>query len=279
MGFANGLGVGSFRIGGGLALLWTREITVKLESCDKLHIDVTVLDPESQSAIWRFIGFYGEPKREMRYRSWDCLKYLNTQSDLPWLCAGDFNEVLEAQEQFGGQVRPERQMEGFREAVQVCGFSDLGFIGLPYTWDNRQQGNDNIKVRLDRGLASSSFLNIFRDTKVWHVQTTESDHCCLILECVKGRLRRRRGRRRFRYENMWRRDPSYLRLVESAWQNPGDQVSLGQLSGHLENLGRSLSEWDHCTFGSVHKKLAGLRKQLEQIRGRSLGTGPSNEER
>jgi hypothetical protein len=65
------------------------------------------------------------------------LKYLNTQSDLPWLCAGDFNEVLEAQEQVGGQVQSERQMEGFREAVQICGFLDLGFIGLPYTWDTQ----------------------------------------------------------------------------------------------------------------------------------------------
>lgn len=46
------------------------------------------------------------------------------------------------------------------------GFMDLGFIGLPYTWDNRQQGNDNVKVRLDRGLASSAFLEMFNDVKV-----------------------------------------------------------------------------------------------------------------
>jgi hypothetical protein len=60
-------------------------------------------------------------------------------------------------------------MEGFREAVQVCGFMDLGFIGLPYTWDNRQQGNDNVKIRLDRGLVSSAFLEMFNDVKVWYV--------------------------------------------------------------------------------------------------------------
>jgi hypothetical protein len=47
------------------------------------------------------------------------MRYLNTSSDLSWLCAGDFNEVLEAHEQFGGQQRPERQMDGFRDAVQA----------------------------------------------------------------------------------------------------------------------------------------------------------------
>ena len=102
LGFAHGLGVGSFGRGGGLALLWSRDIDVKLQSCGKLHIDVAVLDPVSKIARWRFTGFYGESRRELRYKSWDCLRYLNTQSDLPWLCAGDFNEVLEAHEQFGG---------------------------------------------------------------------------------------------------------------------------------------------------------------------------------
>lgn len=60
-------------------------------------------------------------------------------------------------------------MDGFREAVNLCGFTDLGFIGLPYTWDNRQQGVHNIKVRLDRALANGAFTDMFTDSKVWHV--------------------------------------------------------------------------------------------------------------
>jgi len=60
LGMAGGFGVGSFGRGGGLALLWSNEVEVKLESYNKLHIDVTVtLSPEVQ---WRFTGFYGESK-------------------------------------------------------------------------------------------------------------------------------------------------------------------------------------------------------------------------
>jgi hypothetical protein len=55
----------------------------------------------------------------------------------------------------------------------ICGFTDLGYIGLPYTWDNRQEAGDrNVKVRLDRGLANDPSLNLFRQVKVWHVQNT-----------------------------------------------------------------------------------------------------------
>lgn len=77
--------------------------------------------------------------------------------------------MLDAQEQLGGVTRTEHQMDGFRDAVTACDFVDLGFIGLPYTWDNRHQGDRNIKVRLDRGLATSAFVDLFSEIKVWHV--------------------------------------------------------------------------------------------------------------
>lgn len=189
LGFAYGLGVGSIGRGGGLALLSKDDVDVRLQSLDKLHIDVAVLDPISKVEKWRFTGFYGEAWRELRYRSWACLELLQGRSSLPWLCVGDFNEVLHASEQFGGAGRTERQMEGFKDAV--CGFTDLEFIGLPYTWDNRQEGDHNIKVRLDRGFATDPFLNLYREVKVWNVQTTVSDHSCLVVECLEHSLSRR----------------------------------------------------------------------------------------
>jgi hypothetical protein len=161
LGFAHGLGVGSLGRGGRLALLWREEVQIRLQCLDKLHIDVAVIDPVTKVDKWRFTGFYGESRRELRYRSWDCLNLLNNRSSLPWLCAGDFNEILHASEQFGGAGRSERQMEGFRGAVANCGFTDLGFIGLPYTWDNRQDAYHNVKVRLDRGLATDPFLDLY----------------------------------------------------------------------------------------------------------------------
>jgi len=90
--------VGSFGIGGDLVLLWTRDIEVKVQSYDKLHIDVEIWDPGSQRAAWRFTDFYGESRRELRYRSWDLLKLLQSRGSLPWLCVGDFNEILDAGE-------------------------------------------------------------------------------------------------------------------------------------------------------------------------------------
>ena len=78
LGFPNGVGVGSYGHGGGLALLWSKEIEVNLKSYDKLHIDVEIWYSGSQRAAWRFTGFYGESRSELRYRSWDLLKLLQS---------------------------------------------------------------------------------------------------------------------------------------------------------------------------------------------------------
>ena len=78
----------------------------------------------------------------------------------------DFNEVLDNTEHFGEHERAEWQMAGFRDAVDDCNLGDLGYSGLPYTWDNRKEGSRNVKVRLDRGLANEKFLDKFGATTV-----------------------------------------------------------------------------------------------------------------
>ncbi|XP_070660430.1 uncharacterized protein [Malus domestica] len=62
----------------------------------------------------------------------------------------DFNEILQAHEQEGGNIRHDRQMEGFRGAVEQCRLVDLGFTGNKFTWFTTRGGG--IKVRLDRAL-------------------------------------------------------------------------------------------------------------------------------
>lgn len=76
---------------------------LKLQSYNKMHIDIYVINLESGEELWRFTGFYRESKRELRYKSWDRLQLLKSKSSLPWLCASDFNEVLDPSEHFGVQ--------------------------------------------------------------------------------------------------------------------------------------------------------------------------------
>lgn len=54
-------------------------------------------------------GFYGEPKTSRRGEVWDSLLTLNHHSEVPWLCAGDFNELIRQDEKLGEAIRSHGQ--------------------------------------------------------------------------------------------------------------------------------------------------------------------------
>ena len=65
------------------------------------------------------------------------MERLSHRSNLPWVCMGDFNEIMHAKEKEGGGVRPVRQMRAFCEAINKCQLRDLGYVGSDFTWSRR----------------------------------------------------------------------------------------------------------------------------------------------
>lgn len=56
---------------------------------------------------WRFTGIYGEAQAELKYKTWELLRSLHSEvtGSIPWLCVGDFNEILFHHEKEGGVPR------------------------------------------------------------------------------------------------------------------------------------------------------------------------------
>ena len=140
----------------------------------KNHID-SIIDKGSSEA-WRFTGFYGKPDTQKRKESWDLLCLLNRRFDLPWLYAEDFNEIVSGLEKLGGSSRSQVQMQLFREAINECGFLDLGLSGYQFTWQKHFSNGHSIWERLDRCLANNDWLIKFAGSKVHHLHCSTSDH-------------------------------------------------------------------------------------------------------
>ena len=70
---------------------------------------------------------------------------------------GDFNETLYASEHFSKIARSETHMRAFRTVMDEVSMQDLGWSGTPYTWDNQQAGEANVKARLDRAFGNEDF--------------------------------------------------------------------------------------------------------------------------
>lgn len=84
------------------------------------------------------------------------------QSGRPWLCLGDFNEILASNEKCGGVERHQRCMNDFRDALDYCELRDIGFEGDPYTWRNHSRElSTYICERLDRATVNNDWCNAF----------------------------------------------------------------------------------------------------------------------
>ncbi|KAL4609732.1 hypothetical protein ACB092_08G002500 [Castanea dentata] len=160
---------------------------------------------------WRFTKFYGEPDTSNRHESWEKSRRLKNRFTLPWLCAGDFNEILKADEKLGGRFRPIRQMEASREVLDECEFKDLGYVGGKYTWYRGSRGGNTIWERLDRAAATTDWIEKFPATKVVHLECGSLDHKPIIIlpKGINGLL--------IKEEKMWKQRSREL------WPQEGDQ--------------------------------------------------------
>jgi hypothetical protein len=217
---------------GGLALFWDENIQVDLLAIDDRYIDVSVREDMS-SDPWRATFIYGKPRVEDRYRMWEILQRLKTRSTDPWVVIRDFNETMWQYEHLSENKRGERQMAEFRETLDFCGLRDLGFSGTPWTYDNRKTGARNVKVRLDRGVASQDWLNHFSDASITHLTSPFSDHCPLLLKVQQVTDAINGGKQRY-YEIMWERDGSLGEHIHQAWRGENAHGDLGHISVALK---------------------------------------------
>jgi hypothetical protein len=177
---------------------------------------------------------------------------------------GDFNEAMWQEEHFSLSKRSERLMRDFRELLSHCDLHDIGFVGSAWTFDNKRKGDHNVKVRLDRAVATSAWTACFPEYRLRHISSSRSDHCPLLLsaeQATNGRLQRPIRR----YEIAWEREPSLAATVEEAWSRRVPSQDLGDVNIALRDVMGSLYSWKTKCFKSVAKELERMRSQLENL--------------
>ena len=85
--------------GGKFALLWKKDIMVDVQTSSDSHIDAVV--DQGMNDAWQTTGFYGNPNLASREDSWSLLRELSCHFSLPWVCIGDFNEIIRVEEKQG----------------------------------------------------------------------------------------------------------------------------------------------------------------------------------
>jgi hypothetical protein len=108
-------------------------------------------------------------------------------------------------------------MLDFREVLSFCDLHDLVFYGLPWTNDNKQSGDRNVRVRLDRVVAFPSWTDWFPDAKPKHHVSVSSDHCHVFLDLDQVNEPWQQ-KKILRYEIMWEREESLPCEIKEVWE-------------------------------------------------------------
>jgi hypothetical protein len=172
---------------------------------------------------------------------------------------GDFNEAMWQHEHLSSTKRNERQMENFREVLSDCNIHDLGFTGLPWTYNNKQKGRNNVRVRLDRAVACPGWTDAFPHAQLKHLISSRSDHCPILLNCNTDIRQGKNKRNTTRYEMMWEREESLVEEINIAWNGHANASCLQDINLKLKATMTALNSWSSLKFGSVTKEINELK--------------------
>jgi hypothetical protein len=249
-----------------MAVFWRRGIDVTLRSMTKYHIDTEIKDDEGR--VWRFTRVYGESESDQKHKTWEDLRDLKTTPSKPWLCVGDFNEILFSHEKEGGRSKSRACMDRFREALEFCELHDLGFDGDMFTWRNHNhRAAEYIRERLDRAVANVLWRVLFPGVRVINGDPRHSDHRPIIVstEIPTPRGRRRAENHPFHFEASWLGEEKCVEVVMDAWKGAleGDSTSVHAALGVVAG---GLMDWSRNLLGDLEKINKKLKKDLERCR-------------
>ena len=66
----------------------------------------------------------------------------------------DCNAIISQDEKLGGLPRLEWEMEEFRDYFETSNLLDLGYVGYPFTWNNKRHSRASVRESLDRLLST-----------------------------------------------------------------------------------------------------------------------------
>ncbi|KAL8122327.1 hypothetical protein AgCh_018896 [Apium graveolens] len=258
LGFQGMIVVEAIGRSGGLTLLWKETSQVTLRSLSKYHIDVEVTIAGLQP--WRLTGFYGEPNRSQRRRTWELLRNLARDSNLPWCVIGDCNNIMAQLEKKGGALYPQWLLDGFNEVLAETGLNDLELYGHQYTWEKGRGTTSWLEIRLDRAMVTESWFDLFPTARLYNLEGTPSDHSPLLLMPTSNSTRM--GKKRFRFKNAWLTEPLCKYIVSDAWEAEVDATILQK----VRNCSDNLSLWGKEVTGCFGKRIKECKLKLKQLR-------------
>ncbi|KAI9085740.1 hypothetical protein K1719_032346 [Acacia pycnantha] len=253
-GFMHSCRVETEGFSGGIWILWELE---------GLVVDVLVKDEQFLHCKLRlggeemvFTAVYASPNEHRRSRVWNLLHRIASETEEPWLLAGDFNDIKTPLEQRGGGRIRESRCNRFNSWIQDCSLIDMEANGPFFTWRGpKWDGLERVYRRLDRCLCNQKWQERFEDAEVSVIPRLSSDHHPILVS-LHGEDKGFKERN-FKFEAMWLMHDQFGEVMNRQWLNNVDaHVNLVSLKQELIRWNKEVVGWE-STSGLINGWMMG----------------------
>lgn len=244
-------------LAGGMVLFWTDQISLTITHSTPHLIDTFCSENGGINSMC-LTALHAPATFHQRQLLWADLRHLRHSNTQPWICLGDFNEVLYSWEKISKRHAESYRMQSFRDVLYDCALMDLETKGCAYTWANNRSGEDLVRERLDRAVCNIEWRLAYPEAEVVALPAIASDHSPILLTT---QLITRKGKRNFTFEAFWIEHEECRQVVEDAWS--ASYLRNSSISRRLQVTKTALTRWSNSTFKDNHRKLHLLQQQLQ----------------
>lgn len=250
---------------GGLVMLWKNDVKLSIHNFNTRFIDCYITCTLS-GFNWYATGFYGFSIHNEKHKSCDLIDYIaNSHTNANWIIFGDFNMILNGNEKRGGNIMDYNLADKFQNTIDSYSLHDIGYNGTKYTWANNQANEHHIQERLDRYLASQTWIINFQNHTNYHLLRYSSDHCPILLDFwanIECRIPKK-DKHLPRFEQLWLQDEESNQIVKNVWK-----YTKGDIDNKLQDTLDQLHRWGKEKYGDIPRKISEIQKELHQLKER-----------
>lgn len=166
---------------GGIWVLNNTKVLLNFRLVD-MHSQAITFEVWKDNLSWIFSAVYASPSPATREVLWHHLLDLRQRISLPWMLAGDMNEVLLPSDVRGGDFMATRAAR-FGQVLEDYRMVDLGIVGTTFTWFRKVNNRIILSKRLDRAMGDVEWRIAFPGAYVETLNRISSDHSPLLIHC------------------------------------------------------------------------------------------------
>ncbi|KAH7846917.1 hypothetical protein Vadar_019661 [Vaccinium darrowii] len=221
-------------------------------------IDVRVTDIKGIRS--RVTGIYASTDYYERKDLWQRLSVKLIADSEPWSMVGDFNCILSNEEKDGGQDKETWELNDFRNFIDNNDLIDIGFVGFPFTWNNKRHGWANIRQRLDRAIVNPQWRMKFPNGTLLHLPPGGSDHCPVLVR-FEGPHSYKISR--FIFYPRWAAKEACGRIVSECWSRNIRGSRWFRIQQKIKMCRQKLRHWRASNNLNSRSKMNDLKERLE----------------